>query len=93
MTMAHPNVTITDESLTREDIERFYSKAHADVWELIRTAGLASQKGRGLHSRGSPSARLLSSLMGGCLRGQGPDHQKPWPAGIASDEDHRPVRP
>jgi hypothetical protein len=39
---AHPNIIIIDESLTREDIEAFYSKAHADVWNLIRTAGLAA---------------------------------------------------
>ena len=43
MTTAHPNITITDESLTRDDIEKFYSKWHADVWDLIRTAGLASK--------------------------------------------------
>ena len=43
MTSAHPNITITDTSLTKEDIERFYTKAHAGVWELILTAERAGE--------------------------------------------------
>lgn len=42
MSIAHPNITVADTSMTKEDIERFYSREHAAVWELLRVAGLAS---------------------------------------------------
>lgn len=57
MTTAHPNITITDELLTRDDIEKFYSKWHADVWDLIRTAGLASKMRPAIFEVVSLSAR------------------------------------
>ncbi|MBK8012123.1 MAG: hypothetical protein IPK13_12305 [Deltaproteobacteria bacterium] len=39
----HPNITVADASLTKDDIERFYSKEHAEVWALLRKAGQASK--------------------------------------------------
>ena len=42
MTAAHRNITITDDSESRDDIARLYSEEHAQVWGLIRTMGLAA---------------------------------------------------
>ncbi|MDD9942477.1 MAG: DNA topoisomerase [Myxococcales bacterium] len=38
---AHPNLSVVDARVSRDDIARFYSEDHARVWELIRQAGLA----------------------------------------------------
>jgi hypothetical protein len=40
--VAHPNITVVDDGLTRDDIARLYSEEHAQVWELIQTAGRAA---------------------------------------------------
>jgi hypothetical protein len=40
---AHPNITIVDPTVSRDDIERLYSKKHAEVWQLVRTMGMASE--------------------------------------------------
>ena len=42
MATAHANISVIDNTLTRDDIQRFYSKDHADVWELIQLMGQAA---------------------------------------------------
>lgn len=42
MSAPHPNISIVDGSLTKEDIARFYSSVHADVWEIVRKANAAA---------------------------------------------------
>ena len=42
MTSADRNITITDETTTREDIARRYSHEHAQVWDLLKRMGQAS---------------------------------------------------
>ena len=62
MTSPHPNITITDPTLTRDDIARLYSEAHADVWEIIRVMGFAAPMR-------PPTFDVLSLIAtaGGCL--------------------------